>query len=241
LKQKLLLLNLALAGTTVFTCIQLRNLYRAEGTREAGILSQKVRPAPPPPIAPMPPAPPVVPSGYSDIAQKMLFDRSRNPTVVVDVPAPPPPKPVPPFPVLKGMMNIGDGLTALFAEKSGGAGKEIKPGEKIGQFTLVSVNEQEAVFAWDGREFHKQVEEILDRTLKETPEASQAPAAAQPAAVPAQAVKVVAGPGAQNGQSTRACIANDSTPAGTVAEGYRKVMTATPFGQSCYWEAVGGR
>ena len=241
MKQKLLLLNLALAGATIFTCVQLRDLYQSERSREAGILNQKVRPASPPPIAPMPPAPPVVPSGYADIAQKMLFDRSRNPTVVVDVPAPPPPKPVPPFPVLKGMMNIGDGLTALFAEKSGGPGKEIKPGEKIGQFTLVSVNEQEAVFAWDGREFHKPVEDILDRTLKETPEPSPAAAAAQPAAAPVQAAKVAAGPGAQNGQNTRACIANDSTPAGTVVEGYRKVQMATPFGQSCYWEAVGGR
>jgi hypothetical protein len=185
----------------------------------------------------MPQAPAVLPSGYADIAQKMLFDRSRNPTVVVEVPAPPPPKPVPAFPVLKGMMNIGDGLTAVFAEKPGGPGAEVKPGEKIGQFKLVSVNEQEAVFEWDGREFHKRVEEILDRTLKENTDTPHA-VAASAAAAPAQAVKLASGPGAQTGEATRACSPNDSTPSGAVVDGYRKVMTATPFGQACRWEAV---
>jgi hypothetical protein len=236
LRQKLLLLNLALAGAIVFTGVQLRDLYRAAKAREAAVLNQKVKPAPPPPITALPPAPAVMPSGYADIAQKMLFDRSRNPTVVVEVPAPPPPKPVPPFPVLKGMMNIGDGLTAVFAEKPGGSGSEVKPGERIGQFKLLAVNEEEAVFEWDGREFHKRVEDILDRTLKESAETSRP--AAPPGVPPPAVVKTATGPGAQTGEATRACNPNDSTAPGAVVDGYRKVMTTTPFGQACRWEAV---
>src|SRR5262249_46244467 len=155
---------------------------------------------PPPPISAIPQSPAVLPSGYADIAQKMLFDRSRNPAVVIDVPAPPPPKPVPPFPVLKGMMNIGDGLTAVFSEKPGGPGGEVKPGERIGQFKLVAVNEQEAVFEWEGQQFHKRVEDILDRAQKESADTSR-PAAPPPAAPPPAVVKASSGPGAQTGEA----------------------------------------
>ena len=45
----------------------------------------------------------------------MLFDRSRNSTVVVEVPPPPPPKPMPPLPAYHGMMNLGDGPVAVMS------------------------------------------------------------------------------------------------------------------------------
>ena len=236
MKRKILLLNAALLALTVYAGFELRRQYRAAQDREAATLRRKVAPAPPPPVSPLPEAPAVLPSSYADIALKTLFDRSRDPTVVTVVPPPSPPKPVPPFPVLKGMMNLGDGLTVVFAEKSGGAGVEVKPGERIGQFTLVAVNEQEAVFGWDGKTYTRRVEEIVDRAPQEKSETSR-PAAAPPAAAPA--AKVQAGPGTETGAATRACVTNDSTPAGAVVDGYRKVMLPpTPFGQPCRWEAV---
>jgi hypothetical protein len=241
LKRKLLILNLTLVGATIFTVVQLRDQYRAAKAREAATLNRKLKPAPAPAVAPMPEPPPVIPAGYADIAQKMLFDRSRNPTVVTVIPPPPPPKPVPPFPVLKGLMNLGDGLTAVFADKAGGTPREIKPGDPIGQFTLVSVNEQEAVFAWDGKTFRKPVNDIMDRTIVDAGESGRsttsaaAPAAAPP---PPPAVKVAAGPGADTGAGTKACVPNDSTPAGAVVDGFRKVTMSTPFGLACRWEAA---
>ena len=36
----------------------------------------------------------------------------------------------------------------------------------------------------------------------------------------------------------KTCTPGDSSPAGTVADGYRKVLVATPFGNSCHWEEV---
>src|SRR2546430_9104949 len=60
--------------------------------REAAALNHKVPKLAPPPFTPLPQTPPVLPTGYADIAQKMLFDKSRNPTVVVDVPKVTPPR-----------------------------------------------------------------------------------------------------------------------------------------------------
>ena len=69
--------------------------------REAAELGRKVPAAPPPPFTALPGAPPVVAGGYADIAQKTLFDRSRNPTVAVELPPAPPPVPMPPLPAFR--------------------------------------------------------------------------------------------------------------------------------------------
>jgi hypothetical protein len=41
-------------------------------------------------------------------------------------------------------------------------------------------------------------------------------------------------------QGIKLCQAGDSNPAGTVVDGYRKVIKATPFGGICSWEPLGG-
>ena len=46
------------------------------------------------------------------------------------------------------------------------------------------------------------------------------------------------GPGIELGQGSRACVPGDTTPPGTVKDGFRKVVNKTPFGNSCRWEAV---
>jgi len=37
------------------------------------------------------------------------------------------------------------------------------------------------------------------------------------------------------GSSVRGCIAGDSSPAGTVVDGYKKQVVSTPFGNQCSW------
>jgi hypothetical protein len=239
LNRKLLLLDLVLLGAVVYAGSEWRSQYQMKLAREAAMLQKKTPPAPPPPLSPLARVQAVMASGFANIAEKMLFDRSRNSIVVKEVPPPPPVKPVPPFPVLKGMMNLGDGLTAVFAEKSGGTPREVKPGQQIGQFKLIAVNEKEAVFGWDGKEFHKAVLDIMDRTLTENAETSR-PAAPPPGAgvPPPAVVKIPTGPGAQTTESTRACNTNDSTAAGAVVDGYKKVSVQTVFGAACRWEKV---
>jgi hypothetical protein len=45
-------------------------------------------------------------------------------------------------------------------------------------------------------------------------------------------------PGADVGEGYRGCLPGDNSPSGTIANGYRKVMTTSPFGVSCGWEKI---
>ena len=239
MRRKLLLLNISLAVLVVYAGWQLRSAWLAAKAREAAALNRKVPKLAPPPFTPLPQTPPVLPTGYADIAQKMLFDKSRNPTVVVDLPkvAPPPPKPMPALPVYYGSMNLGDGPTAILSAVAGSAQQAVRPGERIGQFKLVDVNTEEIVFEWDGQIVHKKLNEVGDRGSQqaqpvETAARTEAPAAAAPTN------KTPMGPGGDAGRGYRSCEINDSNPPGTVADGFRKVMLPTPFGQVCRWEPV---
>jgi hypothetical protein len=40
------------------------------------------------------------------------------------------------------------------------------------------------------------------------------------------------------GRGISACQKGDTSPAGTTANGMRKVIKNNPFGASCYWEPV---
>jgi len=112
MSRNLCFLNLLLLALAVFAGSQLRIRWRAEKAREAAEF---------PPTAPsIPPAaftavrvPPVTrPVTYVAIAQKDLFDPSRNPDLPVEIILPPPKPPIPPLPVYHGAMNLGDGPMA---------------------------------------------------------------------------------------------------------------------------------
>jgi len=245
LNRKLIALNVMLIAVVGYAFWHLRSAWQAEKSRETAELSKPVKPQPPPPFSPLATAPPVVPAGYADIAQKTLFDRSRNPTVVVETPPPPPPKPMPALPVYHGQMNIGSGIIAIFSQMPTSAHQAIHPGEFIGQFKLVDVNTEEITFEWDGKEVRKKVDELLDRTgaAQGAPQAAPQVASArteQPAPAPAQAeAKTPIGPGEETANGTRTCNPKDSLPPGAVQDGYRKVVTPTPFGDMCRWDPIG--
>lgn len=241
MRRKLLLLNAVLLVLLAYGGWQLRQAWMAAKAREAAELNRKLRPGAPPPFTPLAAAPPVSPGGYADIAQHMLFDRERNPNVVVvvETPPPPPPKPMPPLPVYHGQMNIGSGPTAILSQTANGAHEVVHPGEQIGQFKLVDVNSDEIVFEWDGNTIRKRVDTLVDRSIAAAPVATASVRTEQPAPA-APVVKMPTGPGADIGRDNmKACDPNDSLPAGTVKDGFRKVVSATPFGDSCRWDPVG--
>jgi hypothetical protein len=239
LNRKLLILDVVLAAVAVYAGFQFRGQWLAVKAREAAILNQKPNPSPPPQFAPLATAPPVLSAGYAEIAQKLLFDRSRNSTVVVEVPPPPPPKPMPPLPVYHGMMNIGDGPAAILSVNASSPQMEIHPGEMIGPFKLVDVTTQEIALEWDGKVIRKTVDEILDRATREVVAEANTPGPAAPAPAVVQAVKAPLGPGEDTGRGYKVCMPNDSTPDGSVVDGYRKVSIATPFGAACRWDPAG--
>jgi hypothetical protein len=238
LKRKVLLLNAVLLALLTYAGWQLRQAWLAARAREAAELHRKVPRAAPPPFTPLPAAAPVTPGGYAEIATQMLFDKSRNPNVVVEVPVPvlPPPKPMPPLPVYHGQMNIGSGPEAILSETAAGAHEAIRPGEKIGQFKLLDVNSDEIAFEWDGNTVRRRVDTLIDRSTAPAV-ASTAGRTEQPA--PPPVIKAPLGPGEDTGRGPKVCQPNDSTPAGAVVDGYRKVIAPTPFGDSCRWDPVG--
>ena len=52
----------------------------------------------------------------------------------------------------------------MLSEKAGGPQKGYRPGDTIGPWTLVSVDSSYADFEWDGKEFKKRIDELIDRT-----------------------------------------------------------------------------
>jgi hypothetical protein len=236
LKRRLLLLNVVLLLLAALAGWQLRREYLAARERESAVLKRTLKPAPAPPAGKPQARAPVAPGSYLDIAQKLLFSKDRNSVVVEEPPAPPPPKPVPPMPVFHGMMNLGDGPIAILSEKAGGQHREFHPGDQVGPFKLLAFNKQEVVLEWDGKTITKSVQELMGGAEEPRQEAA-APAAANTAAPPPPHSQQ-SGPGVELTKGTHACIPNDTTPAGTVRDGFRKTVTETPFGPQCRWEQI---
>lgn len=237
MKRRLLLANLVLIALSVAAAVHLRREWMDANARQQAILQRKVKPGAPPPMTPLPPAESVKAAGYSEIAQKTLFSKDRNPTVVIEPPAPPPPKPVPALPLFHGLVDLGEGPMAIMSEGPKAPHRDYRPGEQVGPFTLVAIDSEEIVLEWEGHTITKKVDEMFDRTPPAAPAQSGPVAAAphKPAQPPPPAQPV---PGADLGRGIRACQAGDTSPSGTVADGMRKVIKGTPFGKSCYWESA---
>lgn len=235
MNRKLLLLNVVLLAAAVVIGMRARDRWVAAQKRDEAMLRQAAKPLPTVPFSPPPKSDPVQPVTYADIAQKTLFSKDRNPEVVVEKPAPPPPKPMPALPVVFGVMNI-DGPSAIMAEKENGSPREYRPGQEIGAFKLVAVNNQAIVFEWEGKAVERKIEELVRRPDSAQADTARAPSAAAPAPPPKPAAPARAEPGVDVGGGIRACLPGDTSPAGTVSGGLRKVVTSSPFGNVCRWE-----
>lgn len=246
MNRKLWLLNLALLALVGALGWKLRLKWANNQAEERAFLSQVPRGraliAPPAP----PPAAPVKPADYADVAEKTLFSKDRNPTVIVQPPPPPPPPPpMPALPYYYGQMAIGNPVVLLGTAQS--EQKSYHAGEAVGKFKLLAFDRESVTFEWDGKPVVRKVQEL---TPKETAAAPPAPAADAPAAnagpktsifapppKPEIATKPAA-PGADMGAGFRGCVAGDTSPVGTVVDGYKKNITQGMMGQTCYWEKV---
>jgi hypothetical protein len=240
LNKKLWLLNLLLAGAAAYGGVQLRKEWHAAKDREAATLGKKVKPPATRELQPLPAEQPVLATSYAPVAQKFLFDRERNPNVVVEVKAPPPPPPMPALPVFRGMLELPSRAPVAFLSVTpDGAQQGVHPGEPIGPFKLVAVNSEEITFEWNGQKVTKRVDE-LPRGTAPPPEAQAAdrgpaaPAAAAPPPAPPPT-----GPGAATPfGGERTCAMNDGHNEGDVVDGYKKVVFTTPFGKNCTYQPV---
>ena len=245
MRDKLRLLDLALLLLAALLAWQLRREWVASHARDLVLLHGSLPATPVPGLAPLDKVAAVSVIDFAEVALKNLFSKDRNPNVIVEPTPPPPPKPQPPFPVAHGVM-LWDGVppTIVLSEKAGGPQKGYHPGDTIGPWKVVSIDSSYADFEWDGKEFKKRIDELIDQTpIAQIAPPSPAPAAApQPPVMPAVQTLSSASSSPQVGQSTgggyRACVPGDSAPNGTIVDGMRKVVTATPFGAGCTWEPV---
>ena len=235
------MLDLGLVALLVLLGYELHNERLRAQARQQALLHAGAKPNATTMLPPLPKVEPLSASTYSAVATNNLFSKDRNPNVILDPVIPPPAKPVPPFPVARGVMLWG-GVppTIVLSDKAGGQQRGYHPGEKIGEWKIVSIDNSFVVFEWDGKEFKKRIDELLDRTPLMMAEAPAQAAAASAAPKPAQQLSAngTAGPGIDTGAGLKGCVPGDKSPSGTVADGYKKVVTQTPFGVGCQWEAV---
>lgn len=239
MKRKLLLLNLLLVALLAALGWRLRTNWLEARAREQKMIAQQLRAVPAPPITPATPPAPLEAAKYVEIAQKMLFSRDRNPTVEVIVA---PPKLMPPLPVAHGVFLLGDEPAVILSENAAAPHKAYFPGQTIGEFKVVAVTNRELEFEWDGKRVTRNLQGMLEEGKKSAPAPASAPV--QPATAPPPAAPAAtnlggkAGMGVDIGAGTRACTPGDTTPPGTVQDGLKKVVTASPFGSVCRWEPV---
>jgi hypothetical protein len=257
MSRKLVVLNLMLATMLAAAGWQIRERWMEARKRAADSVAMKPGAAPSAEVPKFEGVAPLQAASYADVATKMLFARDRNPTVVIEE-TPVVVEPVPPFPVAYGVLAFGDMTTVFMSEKNGAPQKGYRVNDPVGPFKLSKVTRDEVTLDWKDRRFVKAIAELKPKD--DAPPPADA-AAAGPANEPPKKVnpdngKVIVeyaqtkkeeldeiqkkasdgNPWVNVGGTNHACSPGDSTPAGTVMNGYRKVVRPSMFGQSCYWE-----
>lgn len=234
MRKRLLLLDLALLALLALLGMRVREKWLAARERESVVLGQPLKPAPAPPYSAIPAPPALVAADYAPIALQTLFSADRNPTVVIVKPKEPDP---PELPAFYGALNI-DGPMAIMSVKPGSPHKQVRFGQKIGEYTLEKVTRDEVFLEWNGKKFVKKIHELMAKAPAPQAAAPSAPPPPPPAAATSLSPDAPKGPGQDRGGGRRGCQPGDSSPAGTIADGWRKVERETPFGKSCWWEQV---
>jgi hypothetical protein len=237
------LLDLALLVVAGLLGWQLRQEWIASHARTLALLHRAMPATTVPGLPSLDKIDPLTAAAYLEIAAKNLFSADRNPNVVVDPPKVEPEKQPPPFPIAHGVM-LWDGVppTIVLSDRANGTQKGYHPGDTIGQWKLVALDNSYVNFEWDGKEFKKRIDELIDRTpipVAAAPAGNTPAPAAKPAASTSLSSDKKSGPGIDLGGGQKGCVAGDSDPDGTVMDGMKKVVVATPFGNNCHWEPSG--
>ena len=238
--KRLVLWNLLLAACLTAGVYELRRQWIETRTQEQVVLLRK--PVAPKVVAPPPPARPAPfqATSYTDVAQKTLFAKDRNPNIeIVAPPPPPPPPPMPALPRMYGVLGLPSGAVAIMAEKAGATQKKVRVGDEVGEFKIAKLDTERITLQWRDKTVDKSVDELLDRTVVPTA-ATEAPARAAAAPAPAAPAGPPVPPqfGIEIGDASRsihACKPDDTSPVGTVLDGHTKVSEPTPFGTACRW------
>lgn len=257
MSRKVLLLNFALAGLLIWLGVRVNGYWREGNERRDGAMKRQPHPQEVKAPAAVPAVEPPPATQYLEVATKMLFSKDRNPVEIIPPPppkpeAPPPPPPPdpppPPMPVYYGQMNFADPVLFLGVDAKQ---KSYHKGDKVGEFELTEFDQESLTLTWHEKTFRKMFAEIK---AKETPR--QAQVAAAPAAAPSSTGSNVTRIGsglsgnADKPKSTAPqfgekqgnlymCASGDTSPDGTVLDGYRLKRMDNLFSSTCQWEPMG--
>jgi hypothetical protein len=234
---RLIALNLLLAAIVCATVWKGVAEWREAQALRRTTVNVVVKPASPPPITAVPQPETPVATRYVDVVKKNLFSSDRNDEIAIEPPKVEVPKPMPPLPVATGVMKLPSGAKAFMADKAGEPTRLVSVGDKIGEFKIVALDDRNVTFDWNGKQVQKNIDDLMDRSNR--PSASAGPAASGPRPAGAQAPPPPSPQGERSGTTltatTKACKPGDTSPPGTVEDGYRKVVTPSIFGDVCRW------
>ena len=243
MNRKVVFLNVLLVALALWLGSLLRAKWLDEEAHRRDLLKQAIHSVtvPPPPPAPAVQRP--LAMDYLEVAQRTLFTKDRNSTVVVEPPpVPPPPPPVPPLPVYRGQMAIGEPVVFLATGPSDEKG--YRKGDMVGKFKLVAFDRENITLEWDGKNLEHKVTDLVSHDAQQVqqPVAAAPVAAAAPVSLGDAAPPKVSSDGSPalgvDMGGPRGCVTGDTSPAGTIFNGYRKVIAQTLMGQSCHWEPI---
>lgn len=239
-QSKLIVLNAGLIAGLALIVWQGRVRWDQAQAELRANVNVPLKKLPPPALLPAPKPEQIQAAKYADVAEKNLFSKDRNPTVVVDPPKTEA-KPMPALPIVFGILGLPSGTKAIMADRADPAAKTVQAGDSIGEFKIVSLDSRKVVFDWNGKQVERNLDELVDRSGGTVASAlAKGPAVPPP---PAQAApptsKVLGAETASAEGPSRACTVGDTSPAGTVVDGYRKVGVESPFGlMGCHWVPV---
>ena len=164
MNRRIVLLNLALLALVGALGWILRANWLEAQARERAVLQRKVAPkavlAPPS----LPGVQAAAPAEYIDVANKMLFSKDRNPTVVVEPPKPAPEPVMPALPSYNGQMAIGD-QPVIFLSVANSVQRSYHAGDQVGDFKLVSFDDDKIAFEWKGKNVERKLEELRPKQM----------------------------------------------------------------------------
>lgn len=191
----------------------------------------------------MPKAAPAQAEAYRVIADRMLFSADRT-AAVRAVARGAGGSTSEALPVLHGIADLGEGPSALLAERPGMRAQWVRPGEVVGRFQLESIGRDSLVLSRNGRRIEATATELRNpasraaRTSRVGTRTGSSSNLVRPVARPSTARPVNGrySIGTEFRPGRFAADASDGAVDGTEYNGYVRRVQQTPFGAQHWWE-----
>ena len=193
--------------------------------------------------ADMPRTAPAQAEAYRAIADRMLFSADRTAAVravareaggsTADA-----------LPILHGIADLGDGPSALLAERPGMRAQWVRPGEAVGPYLLESIGRDSLVLSRNGRRIETTAAELRNPASR----AARTPRVGSRTGSSSNLIRSVARPSTARPANGRyrigtefrpgrfAADAGDGAVDGTEYNGYVRRVQQSPFGAQHWWE-----